>query len=86
MKLFGSKLSLRILCLCYGGVKLDNYLNITDEIFWRAGSSFSHNGKYPTQKEIEKHFNFLVVSCGDGKITIQFKHAADASMFALRWI
>jgi hypothetical protein len=65
---------------------LDNYLTITNEMFWRVGSSFSHDGKHPTQREIENHFNFLVVGCWAGEVTIQFKHAADASMFALRWL
>ena len=65
---------------------MDNYLTITNEIFWRVGLSSNQLGKHPTQKEIEKHFNFLVVGCWAGEVTIQFKHAADASMFALRWL
>jgi len=55
-------------------------------MFWHVGLSFSHDGKYPPQKEIENHFNFLVVGCWGNEVTIQFKHAADASMFALRWL
>jgi len=55
-------------------------------MFWHVGLSFSHDGKYPPQKEIENHFNFLVVVWRDGEVKIQFKHAADASMFALRWL
>jgi len=64
----------------------NNRLTVTNEVFWRAGLSISTDGKCPQQKEIENHFNFSIVLCFDNKVIMEFDHAADISMFCLRYI